>query len=138
MHQQFVISSSPPKPSEFIALRAKAGWGDTDPKLAQTSLTNSLYCLTAYQQERLVGMVRIVGDGALFFYIQDLVVDPEFQNNGLGTALMEKLECYLSEVAKSGATVGLFSAQGKEAFYQQFGYTKRTGEPLGLGMCRFI
>ncbi|REL27826.1 GNAT family N-acetyltransferase [Thalassotalea euphylliae] len=134
----YTITENPPKLEDFIALRTKVGWGNTDPLLAQMSLDNSLYHLSAYQNNQLIGMVRLVGDGALFFYIQDLVVAPVFQQTGVGKALMTKLEQHLAKVAKYGATIGLFSAQGKEAFYHQYGYVERTGEPLGLGMCKFV
>lgn len=131
------IENSQPKIEEFICLRAKVGWGDTPIHLAQTALDNSLFHVVAREEEKLVGMARIVGDGAMFFYIQDLIVDPDFQHNGIGHLLMQNIESYLSKVALSGSTIGLLSAKGKEDFYARYGYTLRTGSPLGYGMCKF-
>ena len=51
---------------------------------------------------------------------------------------MSKVEGYLFESAKKGATIGLLSAQGKESFYGHYGYTQRPNELLGHGMCKFI
>lgn len=123
---------------EFIRLRNKVGWGDTCIQLAQIALSNSLFQVGAYSNKKLVGMARIVGDGAMFFYIQDLIVDPEYQNNGIGNLLMQNMESYLAKVALTGSTIGLLSASGKESFYSRYGYEQRTGSPLGLGMCKFI
>ena len=132
------IDTLQPELEEFITLRAKVGWGDTPISLANVALNNSLFHVVARKESRLVGMARVVGDGAMFFYIQDLIVAPEFQNNGIGSLLMESVESYLSKAASSGSTVGLFSAKGKEAFYSRYGYIERTGSPLGLGMCKFL
>mgnify|MGYP000639522626 CR=1 FL=1 len=74
----------------------------------------------------------------MFFYVQDVVVDPQYQGNGLGNLLMEQIEAYLSKSAKKGATIGLLASQGKEPFYEKFGYTVRNGESFGLGMCKFV
>ncbi|GHE89089.1 GNAT family N-acetyltransferase [Thalassotalea profundi] len=132
------IENSQPALEEFITLRSKVGWGETPKKLAQIALENSLFHVVARDKNRLVGMARIVGDGALFFYIQDLVVDPDYQCNGIGNLLMQNIESYISNAALKGATIGLLSALGKEAFYSRFGYIKRSGSALGLGMCKFI
>jgi len=83
-------------------------------------------------------MGRIVGDGAMYFYIQDVVVDPDYQNLGIGSALMKNIENYLFIEAKKGSTIGLLAAKGKEDFYTRYGYTNRPNELLGNGMCKFI
>lgn len=132
------FSQSTPTAREYCQLRAKVGWGDTSINMAQIALNNSLIHFTARTGTQLVGMVRVIGDGAMFFYIQDLVVDPDFQGQGIGQQLMDEIERYLDNVAKKGATIGLFSAFEKEPFYLRYGYTERTGKPLGLGMCKFI
>ena len=132
------IDNSQPTLEEFIALRSKVGWGETPIQLAKIAINNSLFHVVARNEKQLIGMVRVVGDGAMFFYIQDLIVDPKYQNNGIGNLLMKNVESYLSEAALKGSTIGLFSASGKEDFYSRFGYKERTGSPLGLGMCKFV
>ena len=132
------VSKLKPTPEEFTMLRSKVGWGETDLQLASLAIEHSLFHVTARENSKLIGMGRVVGDGALFFYIQDLVVDPDYQRKGIGDLLMEQIEQYLSENTAKGATVGLFAAQGKEAFYSRYGYVERTGDPLGLAMCKFI
>ncbi|NVK25947.1 MAG: GNAT family N-acetyltransferase [Gammaproteobacteria bacterium] len=132
------IEKSQPTLEEFITLRAKVGWGETPNQLAKIALNNSLFHVVARSENKLVGMARIVGDGAMFFYIQDLIVDPDYQNNGIGNLLMQNIESYLSKVAFKGSTIGLLSASGKEDFYSRYGYKERNGTPLGYGMCKFV
>ncbi len=134
----YILSKNQPSASEFSCLRAKVGWGDTNLNMAQCSLDNSLFHVTAHVGLKLIGMGRVIGDGVMIFYVQDLVVDPDFQKQGIGDALMLEIEKYLNVAAKKGSTIALLSAQGKERFYSRYGYSERTGNPLGKGMCKFV
>ncbi|MBN7821038.1 GNAT family N-acetyltransferase [Bowmanella yangjiangensis] len=128
-----------PSAIEYRHLRALVGWSnDLDEQSMIGSLTNSLYHVTLRNNDQLVGMARVVGDGYMYFYIQDVVVHPDWQRCGIGHLLMEKVEDFLKLAAGPGATVGLFAAKGKEGFYRDYGYLERTGSELGLGMCRFV
>jgi len=123
---------------EFLSLRSKIGWEELDFNLAQTSVNNSLFHVIVRDKPKLIGMGRIVGDGAMYFYIQDVIVDPCYQGSGVGSALMEHIENYLLISAKKGSTIGLLAAKGKEAFYIRYGYMLRPSNTLGNGMCRFV
>lgn len=127
-----------PSIKDFIGLRALMEWGAVTEQQAAKSLQMSLVCATVYDSDNLLAMGRIVGDGALFFYVQDVVVHPDFQRRGLGSLVMQELERFLACEALPGATVGLLAARGKEAFYRSFGYDARDGKALGMGMCKFV
>jgi len=135
---KYIIKLESPSTEEFLHLRNKIGWGELDFNLAQTSLHNSLFHVIVRDKSHLIGMARIVGDGAMYFYIQDVIVDPSYQNLGVGSILMTHIEHYLSGTAKKGATIGLLAAKGKEAFYTKYGYMLRPSDSLGNGMCRFV
>jgi len=134
----YSIKLQSPSVEEFLSLREKVGWGELDAELAKTSLCNSLFHVVIREKCELVGMARVVGDGAMYFYIQDVIVDPCFQNSGVGSALMEHIEGYLKGAVKKGATVGLLAAKGKESFYTRYGYLLRPSDSLGNGMCKFV
>ena len=134
----YVVGFEQPNVEEFIALRRKIGWGDTQYEMANISLDNSLFHVTVRDNAQLIAMGRVIGDGAMFFYVQDVVVDPGYQGKGLGKLLMQHIESYLASVAEKGTTIGLLASQGKEAFYKRYGYVGRDGEALGLGMCKFV
>ncbi len=128
----------PPTTDEFMALRAAVGWSNTDAQTTTRSIENSLFWLSIRSGEKLVATGRVVGDGAMYFYIQDVIVDPAHQGSGLGAKVMDEIEHYLSTVCVKGATVGLLSALGKEGFYRKYGYLLRDGKQLGMAMCQFI
>ena len=105
--------------------------------MAENSLDHSLFHVVIRDQSKLIGMGRIIGDGFMYFYVQDLVVDPDYQKQGIGNALMAQIENYLFASAKRGSTIGLLAAKGKEGFYTRFGYMTRPNDSLGNGMCKF-
>ncbi|GGD74565.1 GNAT family N-acetyltransferase [Lacimicrobium alkaliphilum] len=127
-----------PEPQDFMRLRESAGWRNPDLQTVTESIANTLFWVTIWLNKNLVATARIVGDGNMYFYIQDVIVLPSEQGQGVGSLLMNEIETYLHRRCAAGATVGLLSAFGKEAFYQRFGYSIRNGETLGFGMCKFM
>lgn len=134
----YEVVFTPPTPSHFATLRSLVGWRNPAVKTLASSIDSSLFWACIYDNNQLVATGRVVGDGAMYFYIQDVIVHPEYQCQKLGTRVMEHIESYVQEYCPKGATVGLLVAKGKEAFYQKYGYLVRDGQGLGHGMCRFI
>ncbi|OUS69291.1 GNAT family N-acetyltransferase [Pseudoalteromonas sp. A601] len=138
LDDKLIVEFNAPTLEEYIFLREKVGWGELDEQMASVSLHNSLFHVVIRQKQRLVGMGRVIGDGGLFFYVQDVVVSPDLQGQGIGTLIMDNIEGYLAGAAKKGATVGLFSVKGRESFYNRYNYRDRPNAVLGCGMCKFI
>ena len=57
----------------------------------QQALENSLFVLTAWEGKQLIGLIRVVGDGLTILYIQDILVLNSHQNQGIATALMNRV-----------------------------------------------
>ena len=68
----------------YLYLRASVGWKKLSYTQAKKALKNSLYTVYAEIDGRPVGMGRVVGDGAVICYIQDLIVTPEIQGEKYG------------------------------------------------------
>jgi len=101
-------------------------------EVADTSLKNSIHCITVKDNEQMIGMGRIVGDGAIYFYIQDIVVHPDYQKHGIGKEIMHRLVAYLHENAPDKAFVGLFASQDKESFYEKFDFKDYSPNMTGM------
>jgi ribosomal protein S18 acetylase RimI-like enzyme len=84
-----------PSPEEYIQLRQLVGWGTHEHDIVAKYLPNSLYYVCAYTDEEINGMARIIGDGGLAYYIQDVIIKPEYQRKGIGTQLMNKVMEYI-------------------------------------------
>lgn len=78
---------------EILALYESVGWTNyvERPDMLERAYENSLIILGAYADERLVGIIRAVGDGASVVFIQDVIVAPEYQRRGIGTAMMKRV-----------------------------------------------
>jgi ribosomal protein S18 acetylase RimI-like enzyme len=121
-----------PTLSEYNELRGLVGWWSTDENSTGTALKNSLFSVVAVDQNTIIGFGRVIGDGGLYFYIQDLIIHPKFRNIGIGKALLKELMGYITVNAKSGAFVGLMAAKGLEKYYESFGFKIRDGDAPGM------
>ena len=54
-------------------------------------IDNSLSVITAWENNKLIGLIRVIGDGYTVVYIQDILVHPNFQNKNIGTQLMTRI-----------------------------------------------
>jgi GNAT superfamily N-acetyltransferase len=123
MSDDYRLINRPPTPEEYYAICVAVGWRDViNFDAAPRSLERSLYGVVALYGEQAVGMGRIVGDGAIYFYIQDIAVMPAHQGQGVGTRIMTRLMSYLRRHAPHQAFVGLFAAQGTQPFYHGFSF----------------
>ena len=78
---------------EILPLYASVGWtAYTDaPDALRRGFEKSLLTLAAYEGKTLVGIARTVGDGETVILVQDLLVFPQYQRRGIGTALMRAM-----------------------------------------------
>ena len=79
--------------AEIMALYSSVGWSNytNNPVMLRQAYKNSLYVLAAYADDKLVGLLRAVGDGSSIVFLQDLIVLPEYQRHGIGSQLMRKV-----------------------------------------------
>jgi ribosomal protein S18 acetylase RimI-like enzyme len=126
-----------PTPEEYNQLRQLVGWGIYERAVIEQALPNSLYCVCAVFNGEIIGMARIIGDGGLAYYIQDVIIKPEYQRQRIGTALMNKIMEYIRLHASENTVIGLMAAKGKEPFYERYGFTVRPNDKLGSGMTMF-
>ena len=60
------------------------------PQMLSQALTHSLTIYLARDGEKIVGLVRLVGDGFSSVFVQDLIVLPSYQRQGIGSNLMKE------------------------------------------------
>ena len=124
----------PPSIEDWIKIRESISWSVEERKDFEIALQNTLYAVCVYNEDEMIGMGRVIGDNRLCFYIQDVVVLSEFQKQGIGHKIMYLILKYISLHASKHATVGLFSALGKESFYKEIGFISRPNKIKGCGM----
>lgn len=80
-----------PTPDDFNMLTESVGWGKRENSILEEALKNTLYSLCIYDENKLIGYGRIIGDKTIFLYIQDVMVIPKYQGKQIGTGIMYKL-----------------------------------------------
>ena len=126
---------------EYLTLREKVGWKKLTDKQATQALANCLYKVKAVDEDgQVVGMGRVVGDGAVVCYIQDLIVIPKVQKLGIGSMIIQKLKAYVEAVREEGSTMMLclMCAKGREPFYEKHGFIQRPTDTLGPGLIQYL
>ena len=129
-----VIEERNPSYDEYKALREAVAWRLTEETSTRKALDNTLYSVVALDSNKIVGIGRVIGDDGLYYYIQDLIVNPNYQGKGIGKRLMTKLMDFVQSHARTGSMIGLMAAPGLENFYQEFGFTSRSENGSGMTM----
>ena len=104
---------------EFCDLFWRVGLGKREPELARQLFAASYAYCFAWDQTTLIGSARALSDGIFSSAIYDVLVEPEYQGQGVGKALMNNL---LSRLPKR--SVMLISTHGHEGFYQKLGFKR--------------
>ena len=126
---------------EYKYLRSKVGWNMLSDKQSESALSNSIYNVKALDDDgNINGMGRIVGDGAVICYIQDLIVVPEAQGKRVGSMIIDRLIEYVKSIKEDGTTMMLclMCAKGREPFYEKHDFIARPTSDLGPGMIQYI
>lgn len=124
----------------YLGLRDRVHWKTLSKTQAAMALEKSLFVVSAYQDGELAGMGRLVGDGAVICYVQDLIVVPEAQGMHIGSEILSRLKNY-AETLRMEHTEMMFClmcAKGREHFYEKHGFIARPTEGLGPGMIQYI
>ena len=125
MDDEFILVERPPTVEEYQRLREAVGWDSVDAEATETGLRNALFSVCVIHKDEIIGCGRVVGDGGIYFYIQDIIVLPEFQGRGLGRCIMDVVMGHLTSHAHPNAFIGLMAAKGVAGFYEKYGFAER-------------
>ncbi len=78
--------------NDVLHLYQAVGWTNYthQPQMLEQALSHSLAIYLALDGDAVVGLVRLVGDGFSSVFVQDLIVLPSYQRQGIGSALMKE------------------------------------------------
>ena len=107
---------------DVLHLYQAVGWTNytNQSQMLEQALSHSLATYLARDGEEIVGLVRLVGDGFSSVFVQDLIVLPSYQRQGIGSNLMkEALADY-----KDAYQIQLVTEQTEKTlgFYRSLGF----------------
>lgn len=119
---------------EILSLYKSVGWTayTEQPDVLRQGFENSMLILAAYDDEKLLGIIRAVGDGATIVFVQDILVFPEYQRRGVGTALLQAVLNRYDNVRQ--IELATDNTEKTVAFYKSMGFT----EISEIGCCGFM
>lgn len=111
---------------EILDLYKSVGWINytNNPGMLKEAYANSLKILGAYDGEKLIGIIRVVGDGYSVVFIQDLLVYPEYQRMGVGSALLKQILLEYKHVYQKHLLTE--NTEKTIQFYKSLGFTMDT------------
>ena len=109
---------------EILRLYSAVGWSayTSDPAALQKGFEQSLLVLAAYENDKLAGIIRVVGDGATIVFVQDILVFPEYQRKGIGTALIKSVLDRYDNVRQIELVTD--NTPATVSFYRSLGFTE--------------
>ena len=124
---------------EYCKLRESVGWINFSRTQTEKSLQNSLYTVAAEEDNQVVGMGRLIGDG-MYYMIVDIVVQPAYQQMGIGSKILNMITEYVDSATPGGgrSSIQLIAEKGKETFYESRGFKIIPHEFCGSGMRKVI
>lgn len=119
---------------EILPLYASVGWtAYTDaPDVLRCGFEKSLLTLAAYEGKTLAGLARTVGDGETVVLVQDLLIFPQYQRRGIGTALLRAVMERFADVRQLQLLTD--NTEKTLAFYRSLGLH----ELSDMGCCGFM
>ena len=111
---------------DVLHLYQAVGWTNytNQPQMLAQALTHSLAIYLARDGEKIVGLVRLIGDGFSSVFVQDLIVLPSYQRQGIGSTLMKQAladykDAYQIQLAteQTEKTLGFYRSLGFETLF---------------------
>lgn len=124
-------SLSPPTAAEFKALYDETGWADWNVERFERALAGSWVVCTARDDAGLlIGIGRLISDGALHAFVTEMIVTEDVRGSGVGGEILAAL---VGEARRRGVDdVQLFAARGRAGFYERHGFARRPESGPGM------
>lgn len=122
MNKIIYLDQAPLNIDQVIALYKRTSLAERRPvdrpDIFAKMLANSNLTISAWDGDRLVGMARSLSDFAFVTYVADLLVDADYQRQGIGKRLLEETEAR----QESGCKIVLLAAPNANDYYPQIGF----------------
>ena len=122
--QNILLIERFPGVEDYCRLRSAAGMSPKTLEAARKGLPNTLYGVSLQNEDEVIGMGRIIGDGGCFYTVVDIAVAPAFQGRGLGKLIMNALDAWLRKNAEPSAYVTLVADGEARHLYAKYGFVE--------------
>ena len=122
-----------PNSLDYIKLRVNSGMGNKKSiERVNIALKNSLFTISLYDEKKLIGMGRIIGDGGISYAVTDIMVDKEYQGKGYGKLIMKEIDNYFSENTDEDCYIILIANLPADSLYSKFSFEYLPNSKCGM------
>jgi len=123
-------------PEIYQNSRIDCGLSNKTDKASQIGLKNSIHSLMIEFDNKIIGIGRIIGDGACFCKIVDICVLTLYQGHGLGKVIMKNLTDFIHHNLPESCYVCLIADDNASFLYERFGFKNTMPESKGMYLIR--
>jgi ribosomal protein S18 acetylase RimI-like enzyme len=109
-----------PSAEEYVRLRLRSGMGTKDIERSRTAIEHSLFTVSLYEEEVLIGFGRIVGDGGITFVVSDIMVDENYRRRGYADQIMKEIDNYFKQNTFEDSYIFLIANSPADLLYQKY------------------
>ena len=119
---------------EFLEVIESVGFKTYSKEQVEKALKNTMYMVKAIINNKVVGIGRVVGDYSIVCCLSDICVRPEYQGNGIGLKIVNRLRTMIEEGVKEGEKmqIELTPTAGNEEFYKKAGFKYKPDKITGM------
>ena len=127
------ISYDLPNSLDYINLRVNSGMGNKKSiERVDIALKNSLFTISLYDEKKLIGMGRIIGDGGISYAVTDIMVDKEYQGKGYGKLIMKEIDNYFCKNTDEDYYIILIANLPADKVYLKFSFEYLPDNKCGM------
>lgn len=121
-----------PKAEDYISLRIRSGMGNKDLERSRKAIENSLFTVSIYDENKLIGFGRIVGDQGITYVVSDIMVDKSYQRSGYGDQIMKELNHYFEENTFEDSYICLIANAPADKLYHKYQFEYLPSNKCGM------
>ena len=109
-----------PSVEAYNQLRVNAGMNSTKPySEVKKAFEGTLFLVSVYEEDELIGLGRIVGDGGIAFIVCDIMVDKKFQRRGIANQIMEMIDQWFDKNTHESSFITFLAKVPADKLYRK-------------------
>lgn len=121
-----------PKAEDYVSLRLRSGMGNKDLERSRKALENSLFTASVYDDDKLIGFGRIVGDGGITYVVSDIMVDESYRRKGIADRIMQAIDHYFEENTFEDSYICLIANHPADLLYHKYHFEYLPDNKYGM------
>ncbi len=122
-----------PSVEAYNQLRVNAGMNSTKPySEVKKALEGTLFLVSVYEEDELIGLGRIVGDGGIAFIVCDIMVDKKFQRRGIANQIMEMIDQWFDKNTHESSFITLLAKVPADKLYRKHHFCYHDENRVGM------